>query len=232
LTFSPMHADLPRWSPDGTRIAFVDKQGNHPADMFVVSAAGGEPKRLLPEGMPGSNPDWSPDGKLIAFGPQPTFASAPNAAGGTTAPDAMIHLLDVNTGKISPLPGSTGLYWPRWSTDGRYIAALSVDTHRLMLFDNRTQKWSQLASGDTLHNPLWSRDGKSLYFQDLGAPQQPVYRLGIASRAQQRVGGPGPLAGGHDAIYTALTGLMPDGSPIIMEVHSIDDIYALDVLFP
>jgi DNA-binding winged helix-turn-helix (wHTH) protein/Tol biopolymer transport system component len=231
LTFTPIRADLPRWSPGGTRIVFMDKEGGRPGDIFMVSASGGDLKRLLPEGMSGDDPDWSPDGNSIAFGPQPTFPQVPTAAGGTTAPGAAIHILDLNTGRISNLPGSTGLYWPRWSPDGRHMAALSADTHQLKMFDNDKRRWETLSSGATLHNPLWSRDGKTLYFQDLGASGQPVYRLQIDSHVLQRIGGLNdPLH--TDSIYSALTGITPDDSPIVLEIHSINDLYALDLLLP
>ena len=59
LTSSPLEADLPRFSPDGTHIVFVESQGGLPGEIFIVPASGGDPKRLLPEGMTGTNPDWS-----------------------------------------------------------------------------------------------------------------------------------------------------------------------------
>jgi hypothetical protein len=100
-----------------------------------------------------------------------------------------------------------------------------------MLFDTQVKKWTTVATGATLHNPLWSRDRKTLYYQDLGALGQPVYRLNIESGEKQRIGGPESRLR-PDSIYSALTGLTPDGSPILLEIHSISDLYALDIFFP
>ena len=60
------HDSLPRWSPDGTRIAFlrtIDGQ----TQIYTIDAAGGEARRLteFPEGSMGTF-RWSPDGKWLA----------------------------------------------------------------------------------------------------------------------------------------------------------------------
>ena len=52
-----------------------------------------------------------------------------------------ISLLDLNTHQLSTIPGSSGLFSPRWSPDGRYLAALSSDFKNLMLYDFHEQKW-------------------------------------------------------------------------------------------
>ncbi len=65
------HDSSPRWSPDGTRIAFVrqpekDREKDGP-QIFLISTRGGEAVALthMPKGA--SDAVWSPDGKTIAF---------------------------------------------------------------------------------------------------------------------------------------------------------------------
>ena len=57
----------PAWSPDGSRIAYIENH-NGTLDLRVVDAAGGEPQILFaPESGVCSSPAWSPDGKQISY---------------------------------------------------------------------------------------------------------------------------------------------------------------------
>jgi Tol biopolymer transport system component len=62
----------PAWSPDGRRIAFVDR-GDAPGDLYVMNVDGRGMRRLTASRI-GSDyygaryPTWSPDGRRIAFG--------------------------------------------------------------------------------------------------------------------------------------------------------------------
>ena len=76
LSDPPISAHNPRWSPDGKEIVFTDLSNvtddildNRLSEVYVVSAEGGSPQRLLPDdkGQEG-DPTWSPDGRRIAYG--------------------------------------------------------------------------------------------------------------------------------------------------------------------
>ena len=55
----------PKWSPDGKRIAFLADRGDD-TQIWLISALGGEARRLtaVEDGVSGF--EWSPDGKLMA----------------------------------------------------------------------------------------------------------------------------------------------------------------------
>ena len=60
------HEEKPSFSPDGSQIAFTgDYDGTH--GVYVVSAAGGEPRRLTYHPADGDVQGWTPDGKRILF---------------------------------------------------------------------------------------------------------------------------------------------------------------------
>jgi len=53
----------------------------------------------------------------------------------------------------------------------------------------------------------------------------------IAMHKTERIAGSEKLAR-PDIIYSAFTGLKPDGSPIMLVIHGLYDIYRLDLLLP
>jgi tricorn protease len=66
LTTHPGTEYFPRFSPDGTKIAFTGEyDGNQ--DVFVIPAEGGEPIRLTWHPGPDQVVGWTPDGKRVLF---------------------------------------------------------------------------------------------------------------------------------------------------------------------
>src|SRR5439155_9194718 len=57
----------PRWSPDGTRLAFTSKRDGDHMDLYVIPVSGGEPVRLTASKEDVVEPACSPDGSRIAY---------------------------------------------------------------------------------------------------------------------------------------------------------------------
>src|SRR5450631_141519 len=112
LTFPPMRALNPQWSPDGTQIAFQAsaQTGAHPK-IYLISSSGGPPVLATPEGAERQiYPSWSSDGTSILF-------SGSNEARSNRA----LYNLDLKSKQVSRLAGSDRLYWAQISLDGRHI---------------------------------------------------------------------------------------------------------------
>jgi hypothetical protein len=59
-------AGAPSWSPDGKHIAFA-ANADRTWDIYIVSSAGGKPRRLTGDGADESWPVWSRDGQWVYY---------------------------------------------------------------------------------------------------------------------------------------------------------------------
>ncbi len=222
LTDPPIHVGGPRWSPDGSQILFFAFSADH-VYSYTVASEGGIPKRILPEdnGRQG-DPDWSPDGKKIVF----DSATARDAETGN------LRILDLESRRVTVVPGSGGTWSPRWSPDGRYIAALSWKTSILKVFDIETQRWSALPVKGLARYPAFSRDSQYIYYiyvlfshkNDSG-----VFRVPVKGGEVERVADLKDWhAGGDDEIeLDPWMDLDPTDAPLLLRDTGTQDIYAL-----
>jgi len=221
LTFPPMQAYLPRWSPDGKQIAFFGHPPGEPSQVYVVSAAGGTPELICRRATNLADPNWSPDGKSLVFG-ENVLSNQGSA----------VYLLDMKTRNASKLPGSDGLFSPRWSPNGRYLIAITLDSLRLILFDFSTRQWTELASAKGfIGYPNWSRDGRYLYFHGVVDKEEGYFRVQVNGRKLERILA---LKGFQAALgpFGNWSGIAPDESPLFVRDASIQEIYALDWIAP
>jgi dipeptidyl aminopeptidase/acylaminoacyl peptidase len=141
LTEGAFTAGDPQWSPDGRWVAYtINRMGSQESsfigtledrnsDIFIVAAAGGQPRQLTANKGPDSQPRWSPDGKHVAYlsSPDPTVWAAKTElmvipAEGGSPRNLSANYFDSVFGGIE------------WSPDGRSIyAAGAVGVYGQML---------------------------------------------------------------------------------------------------
>jgi dipeptidyl aminopeptidase/acylaminoacyl peptidase len=106
-------------SPDGRWVVYVvthvDKPENRSnSDLWLVPAAGGEPRALTASPRHDRHPTWSPDGKWLAF--------ESNRDG-----DFQVYVIPTDGGEPRKLTTiATGATQPVWSPDGKHIAFISA----------------------------------------------------------------------------------------------------------
>jgi Tol biopolymer transport system component len=222
LTDSSIVVGLPRWSPDGKRIAFNARTPSKDWKIYVVSADGGTPEQVTPgEGL--LDATWSPDGNFLAY------------SSDYSDPHSVVHLVDLRTHHVSTVPGSEGLFSPHWSRDGRLLFAVNhklQNSQKLLMYTFATQKWEQLLLAKSIDYPTLSRSGEYIHFFDVVEDGTPFYRLRVSDHKLERIGVVSLPRGIVKGQFGEWMGLAPDDSALLLHDTSFQEIYALDLQLP
>lgn len=176
LTFPPESVELPRWSPDGKQIAYMARQPGLPWRIYILQLETGKTREASVGNDEQGAPTWSPDGRFISYGNVECEGTSSCA----------IHRINLATGSVQTLPDSDGLFTARWAPNGRFIAALHLERHRLMLFDVSAGKWRMLADEIDGTDLSWSGDSKYLYTNIAGNDAR-IVRIRVADGHQEKV---------------------------------------------
>lgn len=168
----------PRYSPDGTHIAFrSDRSGTN--EIWICRSDGKDPRRVTHfNGPMTGSPQWSPDSKSLAFDSRVTGR-------------ADIYIVDISSGAptriTNGISNSSDNVVPSWSQDGR----------SLYFSSNRTGEWQiwrkSLDDGAETQvttnggfNGMQSQDSSYLYYvRDLSIMD--IWRLSLHNGKEEQV---------------------------------------------
>ena len=182
----------PRWSPDGTQIAFtryMDRtQRQTTSEVFIMNADGTQPQRLTHNTVIDAYPSWSPDGRSLVFT-------------STRSGRWEVFVIDLATHAVTQLTGGdeeTASASPDWSPDGTRIAferfirkpGIVPKTIYVMSAEGHHQHPALPDPGPNdpptfRYFPRWSADGQRILFAEVQwFPGGDVEKLIV-----QRIGG-------------------------------------------
>ena len=147
---------MPRWSPDGTRLAFDSTRGGSggPYNVWTINRDGSNLRQLTasPKGLQGGL--WSPDGTKMALndGDGDTALIDPSKAWAEQTPQKLPRL---------PFFGHTD-----WSPDSQYLAGFKVPGGGVMVFSFATRQYTRLTESG--FDAVWQHDSRRLLYVDNG----------------------------------------------------------------
>ena len=214
----------PRWSPDGSQLAFVSARGDKPQIYVLPTASpGGEARALTSRDNGAHSPDWSPDGDRIAF-------LAPMSRDDREAEDAdsgpqpePADKLERKQQKERKAEDERNRWDPRpmWRIPYRqgtaYVDERYDQIYVTPVAESSETKPKRLTAIDAHHDtPRWSPDGGSIYTARTTMPlgDEPWRALNVF-RLDAETGAEEALTDGEYSVYAPKPS--PDGRWIACE---------------
>jgi len=159
----------PRWSPDGSRMAFVSTRHEGKPQLFLIEVTGGEAQCLTSVADGATSPLWSPDGKQLCHTSMPDMDRQKVAQ--ETAWFKAHNDADTNAPRLR-----------RQTTLLTRFDARGYIERRAQLFllnlDDAHAEPRQLTAGDfDADQAAWSPDGALIAFVGIGLSQQEQAQL-------------------------------------------------------
>src|SRR5579872_1299370 len=195
LVSHPATESKPMYSPDGKRLAFVStRTGN--GDIYVLTFATGELKRITYSDSPDLLDGWSRDGRWLYFS-----TNSQDIAG-------MSDVLRVSADGGTPMPVAADRYASEYfaapAPDGKTLAITArgiangqwwrkghshLDESEIWLVHEAggAPHYERFSDGGDAKEawPMWSRDGRSLYFMSDRGGAQNIWTKPLAGKAKQ-----------------------------------------------
>ena len=119
------------------------------------------------------------------------------------------------------------MYSPKWSLDGKYIAALTLAQKTVMLYDTTAGTWKALGSIPADH-PSWANDSRSIYFRAYLVDQKPICRVSVPDGRVEQISDLRNFHAGS-ILLAEFAGVTPDGAPLMHAQISSGNLYTLNL---
>ena len=185
LISHPANESRPLYSPDGKRLAFISTRTGG-GDVYVLTFATGDVKRITFDDGLDQLDSWSPDGKWLYFSSTSREIAGMNdvfrvsVEGGTPMPMSA----DRYTNEYWAAPAPTGAaiaFTARGTTSGQWwrLGRSHLDESEIwILRDPQAMRYERVSAGKSKDEwPMWTPDERTLYYvSDREGPQNIVKR--------------------------------------------------------